>query len=296
MNFSNILRDIEKADPEVYEKLSGRRQILKSFSSKVAVAALPIAVGSLFKKAYGKTTDVIVDALNFGLQLEYLEYTFFRTGINTGNLIPAADMPGFNTILAQELEHLNFLTTTITTLGGTPVTPDNYSSPTTIAPYVPAAYDFTGGGAYSQVFTDYPTFLIIAQIFEDTVVHAYKGQLPTLLGNALFGQIMELQCTEARHAAHIRLIRRQPPVSALDLPAPWITSNIAPTATLQPFYNGDGGIDTAEDNVVQNGVTITDLPDTYSTTGTVPQISASAAFDETLDKTTVLALLKQFML
>ena len=76
MNFKNILREIEKTDPEVYERLSGRRQVLKSFSSKVAVAALPLAIGSLFKKAYGKTADAngVINALNLALEMEYFEY------------------------------------------------------------------------------------------------------------------------------------------------------------------------------------------------------------------------------
>ena len=56
MDFRNILQEIEKTDPEVYERLNGRRHVLKSFSSKVALAALPFAIGSMFKKAYGRTT------------------------------------------------------------------------------------------------------------------------------------------------------------------------------------------------------------------------------------------------
>ena len=74
MDLKNILQEIEKADPEVYEKLSDRRGILKSFGSKVAVAALPFALGSLFKKVYGKNTDTVVAALNFARELEYFEY------------------------------------------------------------------------------------------------------------------------------------------------------------------------------------------------------------------------------
>ena len=78
MNFRNILKEIEQADPKIYEQTSGRREILKSFGAKVAVAALPLAVSSLFvnKKAYGKTTDTIIGTLNFALQISYFQYNF----------------------------------------------------------------------------------------------------------------------------------------------------------------------------------------------------------------------------
>src|SRR5437868_6401073 len=98
MNIRNILQEIGKADPEVYEQLSDRRGMLKSFGAKVAVAALPLAAGSLFKKAYGKTTNAQIDALNYLLQLEYFQYTFYRTANNTVGLIPAGDLPGFQKI------------------------------------------------------------------------------------------------------------------------------------------------------------------------------------------------------
>ena len=103
MNIKNILQEIEQTDPEVYEKLSGRRHILKSFGSKVAVAALPLAIGSLFKKAYGKTTDTLISSLNFALELEYFEYNFYHTALAVGSnttamLIPTTDRPGFQMI------------------------------------------------------------------------------------------------------------------------------------------------------------------------------------------------------
>ena len=75
MNIQNIINEIEKVDPEVYGRLDGRRNAMKSFakfSGKVALAAVPIAFGSMFKKAYGKgtgLTGIIEDTLNFALTL-----------------------------------------------------------------------------------------------------------------------------------------------------------------------------------------------------------------------------------
>ena len=282
----------------MYERLSTRRGVLSSFGSKVAVAALPFALGTMFKKAYGKTsaTSSVVSALNLALEMEYLEYNFWHTANSLPDLVPPStaypsgnDKPGFSVIEAHEKAHILFLNNLITTMGGTPFTPNNYSSTAANPLYVPTAYDFTMGGTYST-FNDYPSFLIIAQIIEDTGVRAYKGQLPSLLGNGgVLTQAMQISATEARHAAHVRTIRRLPPISAPENPAPWITNNIPPLVALQSYYNG-------EDATVQmNGIDITTLTDTAAG-GTVPKLSATAAFDEALDSATVLSLIQPFLL
>ena len=300
MNFKNILREIEKSDPEVYERLSGRRQVLKSFGSKVAVAALPLAIGSLFKKAYGKTADAngVISALNLALEMEYFEYNFYHTANSLPDLIPPSsaypsgnDKAGFLAIEAQEKAHILLLNGVITTLGGVPFTPKYYSAAAVNPLYVPSAYDFTAGGLYSAVFNDYPTFLIMAQVFEDTGIHAYQGQIPSLWSNAsVLGQAFQIQSTEGRHAAHVRLIRRQAPISAPENPAPWISNNIPPTIALQNYYLG-------EDNTQQiGGIDISTLKDAYSSTGTVPLLSATAAFDEGMDMPAILSLIQPFLL
>lgn len=285
MNFINIISQIEKTDPEIYERLSPRRQVLKSFTAKVAVAALPFAIGSLFKKAYGKSTDALTDILNFALELEYLEYNYYRTANNTGGLIPDADKAGFVSIENHEKAHINFLSTTIAAAGEVPFTPKFYNPTATNPLYVPTAYDFTAGGKY-PVFSNYGSFLTIAQALEDTGVRAYKGQIVNLLGNLpALAQAQRIHCVEARHAAHVRLVRRFS--GAAEYPAPWITNNIPPVIALQPNYLG-------EDNVTQRGVTISSLTDNSAPGNVVPVISATAAFDEGLDKATVAGLIAPF--
>jgi len=300
MDFRIILSDIEKNDPEVYEKISDRRHILKSFASKVAVAALPLAIGSMFKKAYGKNTTAVTDALNFALEFEYFEYNFYHVANNVTalGLIPVADQAGFLAIEANEKAHVNFLITTITALGATPFVPAHYTDATSNPPYIPNAYDFrassnTTGYApvFANVFNDYKTFLIAAQTFEDAHIRAVNGQMATWSGNAFFTQAQQLLATEGRHAAFVRLIRRN--MGAIEVPAPWINNNIPPTSpvansnlVLQPFYNG-------EDNVQQSGIAIDSLP---GVTGTIPDLSASAGFDEPMDKATYLSLMAPFIL
>lgn len=287
MNFRNILSEIEKTDPEVYERLSTRRGALSSFGSKVALAALPLALGSMFKKAYGKNTDAVVDALNLALEFEYFQYTYYRQGNNTTSLIPANDAAGFKVIENHEKQHVNFLNATITAMGAVPFTPKNFTDPTTIAPYVPAAYDFTASGAY-QPFADYKTFLLLAQVFEDTGIRAIAGQMPAISpNNELLIQAFQLQAAEARHSAFIRRIRRIAPILAPEEPAPWINNNIPPTIPFQPVY-------LSEDNVEHEGVVVLNLPNNFSTDGKIPQISATAAFDEVLAKDKALAIIKPY--
>ena len=98
---------------------------------------------------------------------------------------------------------------------------------------------------------------------------------------------MGLQCCEARHAAHVRLVRRFR--NAPEYPAPWITNNIPPTIELQSYYN-------YEDNVAQSGMDISQLPDKYAAGGLVPKTAATAAFDEAYDIPNTFTLLNPFLL
>ena len=299
MNFKNILNDIAKSDPEVYEKLSSRRHVLKNFGSKVALAALPFAIGSLFNKAYGKVTDPVGDALNAALEMAYMQYNLYHMAVNTGDLIPPSstsgnnDLPGFKTMEQQELAHISFLTNLVSTLGFTPFTPKNYNPANVNPAFVPSAYDFraqkdaTYGPYFAVVFEDYRVFLVLAQLLEDTSVHSYEGQIPAVTGNTtVLTNMFQLLTVEARHAAHIRQLRRMPNVNAPEQPAPWIVNNIPPSSLFQSYYTG-------EDNVIQNDITITSLE---GVKGNVPKISATAAFDEPYDAATVKKLILPFKL
>lgn len=299
MNFRNILKEIEKADPEVYQQLSGRRQLLKSFGAKVAVAALPVAIGSLFttKKAYGKTTDTVISVLNFTLEYAYFQYNFYHTANNTGGLIPSNpannaigvnDLAGFQASEANEKAHILFLTSAITALGGTPYTPKYYNAANLNPLYVPAAYDFTMGGTY-PVYSNYPTFLNVIQTFQDTYVRVLNSFMPVVIGNTeVLTQLLQIYTVEARQAAHVRIVRRY--TGAPENPAPWITNNIAPDTRFQTNYN-------KEDNLIQlGGINIETLTDKYNNSQYVPKVSATAAFDEPLDSGTVSTFIAQFML
>jgi hypothetical protein len=271
MNLFEIIDEIEKVDPEIHERLNPRRAAIKnitSFGSKVAVAAMPFALGTLFKKAYGQTTTSVFDVLNYALTLEYLESEFYNAGTAKG-VVPAANSAYIANITRDEANHVTFLKNVITSSGGMPV-----SKP---------EIDLSGGngsgtGPFASAFTDYNLFLTVAQAFEDTGVRAYKGQAGFLKGNkTVLTAALSIHAVEARHAAAIRQLRHDRGATAT---MPWIVStaslgNDTTVAAVDANYAG-------EENTVQGGVDLKAL-------GSIGAVTA--AFDEPLTKEQVLALL-----
>lgn len=269
MNFNNLIEEIVKADPEFPERVSPRRSAIKnitSFGSKVAVAALPFAFSTLFKKAYGQTaTSSVTDVLNFALTAEYLESVYYNTYIpRFSALMGTNEAPGLALIRTDENNHVKFLVGQLGSAAIAPLTLNNF--------------DFSGGsgsnnGPFAAVNTQtaagYDTFLALAQAFEDNGVRAYKGQAGFLLGNqTVLTAALNIHSVEARHASHLRRMR-QLRGAALK---PWITGNASGigVAAASVVYAG-------EDNVTQGGVNVTTLPGAVAT-------AATEAYDEPLDK------------
>jgi rubrerythrin len=279
MNLFNIISEIEKIDPEFNDKLNPRRTAIKnitSFGSKVTLAAMPFALGTMLKRAYAADNSApgVIEVLNFALTLEYLEWSFYNQATGNGALIPGDTLPYFTTIRDDENKHVLFLQSVISIFGGTPVT-----SP---------KFDFSGGsgsftGPFADVFSNYDTFLKVALTFEDTGVRAYNGQASNLLNNKdILTAVLAIHAVEARHASAVRQVLKI---------SPWITS----TATL----GNDTGISLVnanyqgEENVIQGGFDVTKLP---ALSGSTTNIAvATAAFDEPLSMGQVQNLIKIFI-
>jgi hypothetical protein len=285
MNLQHILGEIEKVDGDVCERLDTRRTALKNFrniGTRLALTAVPFALGSFFKKSYAQTsnTSQIISILNYALTLEYLEAEFYQKGVTNFAAIgvPAgAAQAAISTISAHETAHVTFLTNTVKALGGTPAT-----KPT---------FDFTGGkgvagaGPFQNVFSNYATFLAVSQTFEDTGVRAYKGRASELVQTGdILTAALRIHSVEARHAAHIRSMR-QAAGQATGTVKPWITQNqsgIGSTA-VQASYNG-------EELVTQGGVAITNINGTG-----ISADAASESFDEPLAASQVLTIINPFI-
>jgi hypothetical protein len=275
MNFQNILNAIQSEDPEVFEKLSPRRHILKSFGSKVAVAALPFAIGSLFNKAYGKSTGLILDTLSFALTLEYLEDAFYKKALAKPFVFPTeTNINSFKKISAHESAHVEFLKAAIAGLG----------SPVPAAPNI----DLTGGlgsgnGPFKPFFDNYQNILVMAQSFEDLGVRAYKNEAPNLLGYPdLMKAALGIHSMEARHAAQIRMMRFE--AGGTDI-KPWITGN---NSYIQvPYFEN---VYAREENVTQAGISVVNLNGEN-----ISVAAATEAFDEPLSQAEVLKIVENFI-
>ncbi len=313
MNFFQIISEIEKVDPEVYDRLDSRRSIFKNMAGlgqKLTAAAIPLAVGAIFNKAYAQTPvgAGVNDVLNFALKLEYLESYFYnaRTAV-TG--LSAANTSALNLIATDEANHVSFLRAV---LQGNAIAP----------PAVTGVFDFTAGGRFNPA--DATTYLALAQSLEDTGVRAYKGAAPLVMTNkTVLTAALNIHSVEARHASQLRAMRRAginssapsqgvavAPYSGLTgAPKSWISGTDGggpiPAANAVRGFSTAGiygaGNNTnapatitfaAEDNVIQGGVTLSAT--TLTATAGFPAAAYSEAFDEGLDVGTVAAIANNF--
>jgi len=305
MNFFQIVSEIEKVDPEVYDRLDSRRAIFKNMAGlgqKLSAAALPLAVGAIFNKVYAQTPvgAGVNDVLNFALKLEYLESYFYnaRTAV-TG--LSAANSSALSLIATDEANHVSFLRAV---LGSNAIAP-----PATVG-----VFDFTAKGAFNP--TDAATYLTLAQALEDTGVRAYKGAAPLVMSNkTVLTAALNIHSVEARHASQLRAMRRaginsSAPSQGVAVapyntaPKSWPSGTDSATAntsraTASNVYGS--GVNTnaptnitfeSEANVSQGGVTLSGT--TLPAAASFPASAFSEAFDEGLDVGTVASIANTF--
>ncbi|HEX8299906.1 MAG TPA: ferritin-like domain-containing protein [Rubricoccaceae bacterium] len=257
-------------DVAIRSGVSRREALRKAAMYSAALAASPLALAALSKEVYAQALPTAVqDVLRFALTLEHLEYEFYAQGVGTAGLIAAGETSLFSTIRDHEGDHVRFLQTA---LGLTPgVGPGSAGRPAN-------GFDFTGapGGLALDTFTNYQTFLAVAQGLEDTGVRAYKGQAANLIPvDAILQAALQIHSVEARHASAVRRIRGQ---------KGWIPNNDRGglPAAFQGIYDG-------EQNVTQGGVNLQTALTAYSAT------QITEAFDETLTKEQVLPIAGVFI-
>ena len=253
---------LDALDPEVVQRISSRRDALRKagrFGAGAALAALsvPTALGLMARDAFGQSMPATVEeVLRFALTLEYLEFEYYQTGVNTPGLIPEPALTVYQGVTNHERAHVRLLE-------GALGLEEDAAKP---------QFDFTAGGMFNP-FEDYQVFLILSQGFEDTGVRAYKGQAGALIDNpGVLQTALQIHSVEARHASIVRRLRGLPG---------WIEFDNTDVAALEPVYAG-------EDNMTHLGVNAQVV--------TVKSNEAiTEAYDEPLTMAEVLAIAGPFI-
>lgn len=269
MNLNGLINmlDLSKIDQDEAKTLAKRRGFIKKsgeFSLKAALAMLPVAL-TMMPKVVKAQSSTVIGVLNYALLLEYLESGFYKMGLQADGLIPSSDREVFMTISKHETAHVEFLKAALGSAAGK----------------VPV-FDFTAGGAFPNAFTDYPTFLTIAQAFEDTGVRAYKGQAGKLQEvDDILTAALQIHSVEARHASEVRRLRGKR--TQMNIKG-WIT-NAESDGAPQASYVG-------EDNTVHAGLDVKTIPSLAN----MSMEAITEAFDEPLTMNEVIAIVKPFII
>lgn len=264
-------------DPEITATLVTRRDAIARGASVSGVVmaglrmgTVPAVLAAVSTSAFGQARlpTAIIGVLNFALRLEYLEAEFYDRGVAASGLIPAADRTIFTTIQSHETAHVQYLRTLL----GSSARP----KPT---------FDFSAGkgsgtGPFANVFTNYNTFLAVAQAFEDTGVRAYKGQAATLMPyKDVLQAALSVHSVEARHAAEVRRLRGN--FQDNEPNQGWVT-------LARTDIPGTAAVYAGEATTMQGGIDV-------ATITTVAANEISEAFDEPLTMAEVLAIVDPFI-
>ena len=179
---------------------TNRRSFLK-YAGLVGVGA-SFGAGGVFNAPFAAANAPAVakgdlDILNYALTLEYLESDFYQMGLSKG-LLSGRELALITPIGDHEKEHVAAVTSTIKSLGGTPVTKPKITYP-------------------AGTFASRDSFLKTASMFEELGVKAYHGQVPLIQSGDILGAAASIAGVESRHAAVIAsLINGNPSPSHIE--------------------------------------------------------------------------------
>lgn len=157
-----------------------RRSFLKNTAAVIPAAVAFQMLNERWAWAGAPDFATDIDVLNYALTLEYLEAAFYKQG-NAASLLSGREAQYFQAIGADEQAHVDAISATIRTLGGSPVA----------APTV----DF------GDAFQDRAHYLKLSHTFENTGVHAYLGAAGSIKSKDVLQAAAGIYGVEARHAA-----------------------------------------------------------------------------------------------
>ncbi|MDU0369246.1 ferritin-like domain-containing protein [Hymenobacter endophyticus] len=303
MDFLDALARLATLDTTNTAEVLAPRRLALSRLGQAGTALLPALFTTLVTPAEAGTTQTLtrLDALKLALKLENLQNAFYSRALGLTAGGPAnptvffgstAVQTAIQTIQTHQSQHSTLLTTLITNSGG--------------ALDAASRYDFSGSkngsqaALYPDVYTNLDTFLKVAQLLEDAGVRVYKGQVTALQSdNALLEAAIRMHSTEARHAAHIRTLRRQRGAVVKSWVSPSDTAITTAGTTADGVYSGEA-------NTLQyitSNTTVTKVPfdSTLPINVGTPALSAAAilakvaeAFDEPLEAQAAESVLQLF--
>jgi hypothetical protein len=191
---------------------TGRRALLRS-AGQAGVRALATALPlmAVLPAVAGPAAETVFDSLRLVLTFADLEEALYSRALNTAGLVPAEAKADIQIMQQQQKQHASFLRSLFTNAGA-------------VVPAVPN-FDFSGshngsGPAQFNAFSSFDKFLELAQPLADAAARCYLGQLNTIhADNQLLDVMLRRQAVEARHASHLRTLRRN--LSNTGLPKSW---------------------------------------------------------------------------
>jgi hypothetical protein len=220
---------IEVFDRRV-ERRNDRREFFKSAFTAAAVAGVGASAIAIGSRASAQAAPTDVDILNFALNLEYLEASFYQTAV-TGSGLPANMQTGTGTqgaatggrkatlsdplviayaaeIAKDEVAHVAFLRSALnangTNFAVAQPTIDIGTSPTGAFSTAAQAAGLVAAGASFDPYANDNSFLLGAFIFEDVGVTAYKGASPYITSKTYLEAAAGILAVEAYHASLVR--------------------------------------------------------------------------------------------
>jgi hypothetical protein len=215
------------------DKLAKRRQFFRSAGG----VGLGLIGGTILGACGGGSSGASAQSsgptdpeiLNFALNLEYLEATFYAyatTGAGlSASLMSGAGTPGTvipghavtfsdpvvqayaNEIAKDELEHVTFLRTALgASAVAMPALDVGYQSPNGAFSKAAQAAGLVPAGTAFDPYLNDETFLLAAFIFEDVGVTAYKGAAPLITNKTYLSAAAGILAAEAYHAGLVRTV------------------------------------------------------------------------------------------
>jgi hypothetical protein len=186
---------LNEIEPEVAKRIDlSARDALAKYRSHMITASVSTLFAVASTEAFGaELPQQVVDILNYALTLEHFEATFYKTANGADGLIPEKYRSLFREIGEHEAGHVALLSGV---LGNAAVKPPKF--------------DFTAGGKYADVFTNFKTFSTLSSTIEDTGVAAFKGQISNLAGTHVLQTALQIHSVEARHAGSVRVLLGKP--------------------------------------------------------------------------------------